>query len=184
MNKISFQLKFDTQVDLKNEFNSIEKFWDNFFIKNITTNLLHALDFSENWAKNSLEDKDMTKKKFNSYGFAEFRETAKNTTQEIRDSIVYEVVSTNGSIQDINVSFSINYNVPEKAKYCASIDDYLNDAIIDNLVYQSEKMKEFAQIINNKESARVTRIDEHFLELLNQMKDTLKIESPKITMKM
>jgi hypothetical protein len=45
-------------------------------------------------------------------------------------------------------------------------------------------MKEFAQIINNKESARVTRIDEHFLELLNQMKDTLKIESPKITMKM
>src|SRR5579875_1908515 len=113
MTKISFQLKFDKKVDSKGAYNNISKFWNKFFIKNLSDSLVHSVEFSENYAMNFVEEGTMSKKKFNSYAYRDFKETAKNTSQEIKDSIVYEVVSTNDSIQDINVSFSINYNVPE-----------------------------------------------------------------------
>jgi hypothetical protein len=184
MTKISFQLKFDTQVDLKNEFNDISKFLDYFFVKKISTNLVNSVEFSERICSNSVVCKTLSQEKFDSYGFSAFKETAKNTTKEIRNSIVYEVVATNGAIQDIDVSFSINYNIPESAEYCKSIDVYLKDCIIKPLVYQTKEMKELSERVNTKETPRVVKLDEHFLELLNQMEETLKIEQPKKALKM
>jgi hypothetical protein len=184
MTKISFQLKFDTQVDLKKKNTDIAKFLDKHFIKKISDNLVHFVSFDERWAKNSVENKSLKKKEFDSYKFSEFKETAKNTTQEIKDSIVYEVVGTNGSIQDINISFSINYNIDESSKYCTSIEHYLQHHIIDQLISQTERLKEMAEKLNTKETPRVVKMDEHLLELLNQMKETLKIEQPKKVLKM
>lgn len=184
MNNIKFNLKFNTKIDSKNQLNSIEKFWNKYFIEFLSDSLLHNLNFSENWAKNSVAAGHLTQKKFDTYTFSKVRETAKNTTQEIRDSIVYNILSTNENIQDIEVSFSINYNIPKSSKYCGSVEEYLNRLMIQGSIDQTEDLLKVTKQINTPKSIRVAQMDCHFLDLLQQMKNTLQIEKPAKKLKM
>ncbi len=177
MNKVNFQVKFDTKIDSKNEFNEFPKFWDKFFINHMTTVLLHNLNYSKAMADKQVKHglSGMTKESLSEYYFDEFQKTAKNTTQYIRDSIVYDVKNSENNIQEIDVSFSIDYFVPKNSKYCPSIDTYVKRFMINVLVSNIEQLRLLSLRINNSETDRLVKMDEHLLDLLKQMKKSLKI---------
>jgi len=178
MNKISFQVKFDTKVDLKNEFNEFSKFWDKYFVNNMTTVLLNTLEYSRVMADKQVEHglNSMKKENISDYYFDAFQQTAQCTTECIKNSIIYDIKKIENNIQEIDVAFSIDYFIPQNGKYCPSIETYVNRFMIGVMVENIEQLRLLSIRINNAETDRIVRLDNHFLDLLKQMKESLKIE--------
>lgn len=162
---LHFDLCFNPKVDKKSEYDTIEKFFDYFYVKGLTEDVVSNLHFYKQFAGPEASKH---------FGYEQTRKTAQGLTEQIQKSISYSRKMTAkgnpGKNYAVECSFDYHDDYSPEATKTISIDDYVTIFLVREFIKSN---KEFVELTQERVKAEKERMD-RFVALHTELDRMLK----------
>jgi hypothetical protein len=170
---LNFDLCFNPKVDKKNEFNTVEKFFDYFYVRSITETVVSDLHFYKQFAGPEASKR---------FGYEQTRKTADGLSEQIKNSISYnrKLTAKGNPSKNYAVQCSFDYHddYSVEAIKTISIDDYVTILLVRNAIKGNKEFIEITQerVKTQKEKMdRFVALHDELDRMLKKMQKTLSI---------